>query len=108
IFLGYAAAGATLVIFQLGGGAYKDTLLCPSCSVITPQMWTTANPITFHRVRESLDFYSGTIIEGKESIEEAGERLYAHILDIASGTMTRVETINHSYPLQMYFQDIPF
>ena len=109
IFVGYAGAGANLVLFQLGGGGRAgDTLLYPSSSVVTPLLWTTANPRTFQRTIESMDFYSGTVIEGKESISEAGERLYRMILDVASGTMTKVETINYSYPVQIYLQDTPF
>lgn len=109
IFPGYAAAGSTLLIYQMGGGGMLyDTLLSPSPSVVTPLMWTTANHKAYQAAKESIDFYSGTIIEGKESVEEAGERLFFLVRDIASGTMTKVETINYTDPVQMYLLDTPY
>jgi len=85
-----------------------DTLLSPSLGVVAPLLWTTANHRAYQAAKESIDFYSGTVIEGKESIEEAGERLFSLVKDIASGTMTKVETINHTDPVQMYLLDTPF
>jgi len=109
IFLGYAAAGATLNIYQLGGGGFlEDTLLSPSPSVVTPLLWTTANPNTFQAAGESIDFYSGTVIEGKETIEEAGERLCELVRQMASGSLTKTETLKYQDPSQIYLQDSPF
>lgn len=109
IFPGYAAAGSTLLLYQMGGGGMLyDTLLSPSPGVVAPLMWTTANRKAYQAARESIDFYSGTVIEGKESVEEAGERLCSLVQDIASGTMTKVETINYTDPVQMYLLDTPY
>jgi altronate dehydratase large subunit len=109
IFPGYAAAGSTLLLYQMGGGGMLyDTLLSPSTGVVAPLLWTTANHQAYQAAKESVDFYSGTVIEGKESVEEAGERLFSLVQDIASGTMTKVETINYADPVQMYLLDTPF
>jgi len=109
IFPGYAAAGSTLLLYQMGGGGMLyDTLLSPSPGVVAPLMWATANRKAYQAARESIDFYSGTVIEGKESVEEAGERLCSLVQDIASGTMTKVETINYTDPVQMYLLDTPY
>ena len=106
IFAGYAAAGAQLVIFQLGGGGWSGGDILPtSTAVVVPLMWTTANPSTLAKFPTSIDFYSGTVIEGKDTIEEAGEKLLLKVLDIASGTFTRVETIKHTDPTQIYLKD---
>jgi len=103
IFMGFAAAGAQLVLFQLGGGGWKgDDLFYTSASVVAPLLWTTANPRTRDIAGWKLDLYSGTIIEGRETVEEVGERLYAMILDVASGTMTKSETLRHVDPNQVY------
>jgi altronate dehydratase len=56
----------------------------------------------------NLDYYSGTIIEGKETIDEVGERLYRTVLDVASGTMTRSETVNHTDPNEIYTREPVF
>jgi altronate dehydratase large subunit len=71
-------------------------------------MWLTANPLTYENAMGSIQFYSGTVIEGKETIPQAGDRLYRTILDIASGTMTKVETMRYSDPLIPYTKDPVF
>lgn len=109
IFLGYAAAGAQLVIFQLGGGGTPGrTILEQSPAVVAPQMWATGNPVTYARSADSIDYYSGTVIEGKETPDEAGERLVKLVLDIASGTVTRSETLNYADPNQIYLREHVF
>jgi altronate dehydratase large subunit len=109
IFAGYVAAGANLVIFQLGGGGVAGrTLLEGSPSVVAPFLWTTANPETYRAAKDSIDFYSGTVIEGSETPEEAGERLYRTVIDVASGTLARSETLNYSEPIDMYLQEPRF
>ena len=106
IFAGYAASGAQLVIFQLGGGGLVgNDLLHTSTAVVAPLLWTTANPKTLAMAPTSVDFYSGTVIEGKDSIEKAGEKLLKLVLDIASGTVTKVETLRHTDPTQIYLQE---
>ncbi len=109
IFAGYAASGAQLVIFQLGGGGFfGHDLLFTSTAVVSPLMWTTANPKTLAMATTSLDFYSGTVIEGEDTIEEAGGKLLQLVLDVASGTMTKVETLRHTDPTQIYLRDPSF
>jgi len=106
IFAGYAASGAQLVIFQLGGGGVVgNDLLHTSTAVIAPLLWTTANPKTLAMAPTSIDFYSGTVIEGEDTIEEAGKKLLQVVLDIASGTMSKVETLRHTDPTQIYMRD---
>lgn len=102
IFMGYAASGAQLVIFQLGGGGLAgDSLFYVSGGVVAPLLWTSANPKTRKEAGWKLDFYA-PVIEGKETIEKAGDRLYEKILDIASGTMTKAETLTYITPNQVY------
>jgi altronate dehydratase large subunit len=109
IFLGYAAAGATLTLYQLGGGGFlKDTFLSPSPTGIAPLLWATANRHTMAAAGETIDFYSGTVMDGKETIEQAGERLCALVKEIASGAMTKSETLKYQDPTQVYLLDPPF
>ncbi|MHB1131977.1 MAG: UxaA family hydrolase [Chloroflexota bacterium] len=109
IFLGYAAAGAQLVIFQLGGGGTPGrTVLEATPSVVAPLLWATANPITLARAEDGVDFYSGTVIEGSETPEQVGERLVQLVLDTASGTVTRSETLNYMDPAQIYTREPVF
>ncbi len=109
IFTGYAAAGAQLVMFQLGGGGAPHwTLLEGAPTAVVPLLWTTANPVTYARSEDSIDVFTGTVISGKETLEQAGERFYHYILDIASGTRTKAETILFTSPAQMYLQEPAF
>jgi altronate dehydratase large subunit len=109
IFAGYAASGAQLCIFQLGGGGWPgNDLLRTSTAVVAPLMWTTANPKTLAMASSSIDFYSGMVLEGQDTIESAGEKLLNVVLDIASGTLTRVETLRHTDPTQIYLKEPPF
>ena len=109
IYLGYAASGAQLLLFQYGGGGFKhsdsDMLLSPGPGVVAPLLWTTANPVTLARSSSSIDFYSGTVLEGTDTIESAGEKLLRRVLETASGTMTKVETIKYQEPTQVYLRD---
>jgi altronate dehydratase large subunit len=109
IFAGYAAAGCNLVLFQLGGGGLTGrTLLEGAPSVVAPFLWCTANPKTYAMARDSIDFYSGTVIEGKEDPEQAGERLYRTVIDIASGTFSRSETLVYTEPIDLYLEEPRF
>jgi len=109
IFLGYAAAGATLTFYQMGGGGLlEDTLLSPSPNAVTPLLWTTANRLTFQAAGQSVDFCSDTVIEGRETVEQAGDRLCDLVRQVASGSMTKTETIKYQDPAQVYLLDSPF
>jgi len=104
IFLGFAAAGSSLNIFQLGGTGVQAMIKSPMSSshgVVTPLMWSTGNPSTYATAGpENIDFCSGPVYEGKETVEEAGERLLTTILEIASGRLTCAETLRHIDPVE--------
>lgn len=110
IFLGYAAAGAQIVLFQLGGGAYHmdGPLYNPATVKIAPLIWCSANPKTRQFAGWNLDFSSASVIDGKERIEDAGERLYTYLLEVASGTMTRTETLKYVDTTELYAKTGPF
>ena len=109
IFLGYTAAGATLVLYQIGGGGrLEDTLLPPMPTVVAPELVTTANYKTYAACGEGVDLFSGTVIEGKENVGQAGERLCELVRQVASGSMTKTETIKYQETAQCYLQDTPF
>ena len=110
IFTGFAAAGAQINLFQYGGGGQKinNLLLEPTPAVITPDIWTSANRQALQRCGFSLDYFSGKVIDNGQSIAEAGDELLQLILDIASGSLAKSETINFQGPCHIYTQDTPF
>jgi altronate dehydratase large subunit len=109
IFAGYAAAGSNLVMFQLGGGGLTGRDLMEGCpSIVAPFLWCTANPNTFKMAEDNIDFYSGTVITDGEDPQEAGERLYRTVTDIASGTLSRSETLLHTDPIDLCLEEPRF
>ena len=40
---------------------------------------------------EDMDFNTGTILDGEETLEECGQRLFERLLDVASGSPTKSE-----------------
>ena len=110
IFTGYAASGAQLTFQSTGTTSFPTNydLLLPSAGVVVPHFYTTANPRTVALAPTSIDFYSGAVLEGTDTIESAGEKLLEMVLDVVSGTMTKVETIKHQNPTSFYLRDPVF
>jgi altronate dehydratase large subunit len=84
--VGMVAGGATLVIFTTGRGT-------PTGNPIAPVIKVTANPQTARKMRENIDFDASTVILGQETIEQAGERLFRLVIDVARGRPTKAELL---------------
>lgn len=106
LFLGYASSGASLIIFQMGGGALPPEPPMPAVAtgLVAPILYTTGNPRTYKKAKDEFDFNAGTIIEEKEPLEKTGERFIEKIEEIASGTLTKVEALNYQDPVQIYLK----
>ena len=101
-----AAAGCQISIYQLGGDdlpSIDPPMLATNTGVVAPLMMITGNPRTAKKAEDSIDFSSGAIIAGDSSVEQMGAALYAKIVSIASGELTRGETIRYSDPLEPYY-----
>ncbi|GAQ94504.1 MULTISPECIES: UxaA family hydrolase [Thermodesulfovibrio] len=85
---GMTAGGSQVVIFTTGRGT-------PTGSPIAPVIKITGNPETYKLMEDNIDFYCGTIIEGIESIEEAGERLFKLMIEVINGRLTKAEALKH-------------
>ncbi len=72
------ASGANLVLFTTGLGT-------PTGNPIAPVMKISTNTKLFNKMPDIIDINTGTIIEGEESIEEAGERILEYAIKVASG-----------------------
>jgi altronate dehydratase large subunit len=109
IFLGYAASGANITIMQWGGAAYTDdTFLYPNLGVVAPLLWCTGNKHTYRACQETMDYTAAGIIEGTETIEEAGDRLFELVKKTASGGKTKSETLKFQEANKIYFQEGAF
>lgn len=83
---GMAAGGAQLVLFTSGRGT-------PTGSPIVPVIKISTNTPMFERMSENMDLNAGTVIEGKESVDEVGQRIYSEIGKVSSGKLTKAEIL---------------
>lgn len=56
----------------------------------------TGTPRTYETMKDNMDINAGTIIKGKETIEEVGHRISDGILNVASGKKTKAEVLGHN------------
>ncbi len=80
---GLIAGGANVLVFTTGRGSVLGLKPTPCIKVST-------NTPMYDRMVDDMDLNAGTVLEG-ESVEEAGERIFERILDVASGKPTRSE-----------------
>jgi altronate hydrolase len=81
---GQVAGGANLVCFTTGRGSVFGCKPAPSIKIAT-------NTSLFRRMEDDMDVNCGTILDGEETVQEAGERIFEHILRVASGERTKSE-----------------
>src|SRR5260221_3252780 len=72
------ASGANIVLFTTGLGT-------PTGNPVAPVVKIATNTALFERMRDIIDINTGTIIEGRETIKEAGERILDYVIDAARG-----------------------
>ena len=75
---GLVASGATAVIFTTGRGTTIGNAICPVIKLAT-------NTAVFERMQGDLDLNAGTIIDGDETIDQVGARVFARLQEIAAG-----------------------
>ncbi len=73
------AAGANIVLFSTGLGT-------PTGNPVAPVVKISSNTALFEKMPDIIDINTGTVIEGKETIQQAGERMLNYIIDVASGS----------------------
>jgi altronate hydrolase len=71
-------SGANIVLFTTGLGT-------PTGNPITPVIKIATNTAMYKRMSDIMDINTGTIIEGDETIEQAGERILDYVVKVASG-----------------------
>lgn len=72
------AAGATVVVFTTGNGTTIG-------NAIAPVIKLSSNNRIFEKMKGDIDISAGNIIEGTETIDEVGEKVFEHIRKVASG-----------------------
>ncbi|MFN2646132.1 MAG: UxaA family hydrolase, partial [Burkholderiales bacterium] len=85
---GQVAGGANLICFTTGRGSAYGCKPAPSLKL------ATNTPLFVHQ-EDDMDFNCGTIIDGTETIAEAGERFFRLVLETASGRKTKSEELGY-------------
>lgn len=110
LFVGFAAAGSVLNIFQVGGGTLAKGAMMPSfdTGLVTPTLYMTGNPKAFSNAGEDFDFTASPIISEGKSIPEMGEKLIEKVCHIASGELTQGETYDLEESIDVYVRGACF
>jgi altronate hydrolase len=81
---GQVAGGANLVCFTTGRGSVFGCKPSPSLKLAT-------NTPMFTRMEEDMDINCGTILDGDETVQQCGERIFNTMIRTASGEKTKSE-----------------
>ncbi len=75
---GLAGSGANVIVFTTGLGTPTGNPVCPVIKV-------SSNTSLYENMKDIIDFDTGSIISGENSIQSLGEKLLDYIIEVASG-----------------------
>ena len=83
---GHVAGGANVICFTTGRGSVYGCKPAPSLKLAT-------NSRLYRHMEEDMDINCGTVVEGAETVEQAGEGIFRLVLDTASGRKSKSELL---------------
>lgn len=92
---GFAAGGAQIIAFTTGRGAPQGFPIVPVTKIV-------GNPRTYKNMIDDMDINAGTILDGKETLDQVGNRIYQEVLKVASGKKTKAEALGYAGPVEIY------
>ena len=81
---GLVAGGCNVGVFTTGRGSVYGCKPAPCIKVST-------NSTLYQWMEEDMDLNAGTIIDGTETVEQVGRRIFEKIISVASGAKTKSE-----------------
>ena len=85
---GMIASGAQIIVFTTGRGTPMGAPTVPVIKVAT-------NSRIYQHMKDNMDINAGVILDGTETIESIGERIFQEIVEVASGKATKAEILGH-------------
>ncbi len=83
---GQVASGANIICFTTGRGSVYGCKPVPSLKLAT-------NSAMYRRLDVDMDINCGVVLDEGVSVAELGERIFARILEVASGDKTKSEAL---------------
>ncbi len=81
---GLVTGGCNIGVFTTGRGSVYGCKPAPCIKIAT-------NTPLYHHMSEDMDLNAGTIIDGTETVEQVGQRIFEKIISVASGEKTKSE-----------------
>ena len=81
---GLVAGGCNIGVFTTGRGSVYGCKPAPCIKVAT-------NTTLYNWMEEDMDLNAGTILDGTETVEQVGRRIFEKIISVASGEKTKSE-----------------
>ncbi|HMM22651.1 MAG TPA: UxaA family hydrolase [Selenomonadales bacterium] len=97
ILTGLAAAGCNVIVFATGRGA-------PQGFPFVPVLKITGSRTAAEKMSDHIDMNLSAVIDGGDTIPDAGRRILEELARVASGTMTKAEISGYVNSMDIYMQ----
>ena len=74
-------------------GSARDTAGSSTGHAVAPVIKVTGNPKTYENLSDNMDINAGTILDGSESLNSVGRRVFDEIVSVANGKKTKAEAL---------------
>ena len=95
ILTGLAAAGCNVIVFATGRGA-------PQGFPFVPVLKITGSRTAVLKMRDHIDMDLSAVIEGTDTIPDAGKQILEELVRVASGGITRAEISGNDNSMDIY------
>ena len=97
ILTGLAAAGCNVIVFATGRGA-------PQGFPFVPVLKITGSRTAAEKMSDHIDINLSAVIDGGDTIPDAGRRLLEELVNVASGGMTKAEISGYVNSMDIFMR----